>query len=164
MKTIDLNKLQAGDVLICVGKSELSKTILKATNGTYSHTAQVIDNKNGKTVIFEAQADGCDEIDFHDWLKKWDYDFIVFRNPNENARNLSNWFLQFKGVKYDKKGFAVGLLKSLFRFKRMSEKYRNNGYFWCSELTMKPYVENPEQYTPQKVYEWLIANNWIEIK
>ena len=45
----------------------------------------------------------------------------------------------------------------------MKEKYRNNGLFWCSELTMKPYVKNPEQFTPQDVYEWLIDNANFEI-
>jgi len=106
-------------------------------------------------------------------LKQWQYDFnysyVVFRSIDK-GRDLSNWFMQFSGVKYDKKGLAVGLFKSLvkniFNTKStMKEKYRNNGLFWCSELTMKPYVANPEQFSPQDVYEWLIDNaNFETIK
>ena len=168
MKTIDVNKLQANDILICRGDRALSKAILKATGGEWSHTAQVI-KLNGKPYIFDAQEGGCMARTFEKWKDDFDYDFVVFRR--NDANDFSDWFMQFSGVKYDKKGLVVGLgkafIKNLFKTKdEMKEKYRNNGLFWCSELTMKPYVSNPEQYTPQDVYNFVKRNRnvWTEIK
>jgi len=160
-------ELKANDILVCVGKSQLSKTILKATNGNYSHTAQVIE-LNGRLYIFDAQEGGCMPRLYDVWMREFDYEYVVFRNPNP-TNDLSDWFMQFSGVRYDKKGFAVGLGKSLIKniFKTkdtMHERYRNNGLFWCSELTMKPYVNDPEQYAPQDVYDFLIRNKWLQIK
>ena len=158
--------LQANDILVCVGQSQLSKTILKATDGQWSHTAQVIE-LNGILYIFDAQEGGCMPRTLKQWQYDFNYSYVVFRSIDK-GRDLSNWFMQFSGVKYDKKGLAVGLFKSLvkniFNTKStMKEKYRNNGLFWCSELTMKPYVANPEQYAPQDVYEWLIKHPNFEL-
>lgn len=168
MKTIDINLLQANDILICVGKSPLANTILKATGGQWSHTAQVIE-LNGIKYIFDAQEGGCMPRTFEQWKAEFNYEFVVFRKTQQ--RDLSDWFMQFSGTKYDKKGLAVGLGKSFFKNlfntdTKMKEKYRNNGLFWCSELTMKPYVDNPEQFAPQDVYEWVKRNKniWTEIK
>ena len=159
-------ELKKNDILVCVGRSALSKAILKATDGQYSHTAQVIE-LNGELFIFDAQEGGCMPRTIKQWEYDFDYDYVVFRHIQE-YRDLSMWFMQFSGVKYDKKGLAVGLFKSLVKniFRTndtMKEKYRNNGLFWCSELTMKPYVKNPEQFSPQDVYEWLIDNANFEI-
>lgn len=170
MRNIDKNKLKANDVLLCVGESELSKAILKATNGKFSHTAQIIElNFEGKKEIFvfDAQKGGCIARPFDNWIREFGYDFKVFRNPEER-NNLSRWFMQFSGVQYDFKGLATGLFKSLIKntFKtksQMKESFRNNGLFWCSELTMKPYVQNPEQFSPQNVFEYVTFNKWIEI-
>ena len=158
--------LKAGDILVCRGNSKLSKTIMSATKGEFSHTAQVI-SLNGILYIFDAQKGGCMARTFKEWKRKYNYDFEVFRSRREIPKYYSDHMMLYSGVEYDKKGLAVGLFKSLFlklfKRKEMSEKYRNNGLFWCSELTMKFHVLNPEQYTPQKVYEWLIANNWIKV-
>lgn len=168
MKTIDEALLQPNDILICVGHSTLSKTILKATGGEWSHTAQVI-KLNGKLYIFDAQEGGCMPRTFEKWKQDFDYDFVIYRR--NVSEDFSDWFMQFSGVKYDKKGLAIGLGKSLIKniFKtqdKMKEKFRNNGLFWCSELTMKPYVSNPEQFSPQDVYDWVRRNKniWTEIK
>jgi hypothetical protein len=168
MKTIDLNLLQPSDILICVGNSVLAKTILKATGGQWSHTAQVIE-LNGIKYIFDAQEGGCMPRTFDRWKREFDYEFKVFRRTP--TKDLSDWYMQFSGTRYDKKGLAVGLGKSLIKNvfstkQQMKDKYRNNGLFWCSELTMKPYVDNPEQFTPQDVYEWVTRNKnlWVEIK
>jgi len=158
--------LQENDILICLGQSKLSKTILSATNGQWSHTAQVV-KLNNELYVFDAQEGGCMPRTLKQWQYDFNYTYIVFRSIDK-GRDLSDWFMQFSGVKYDKKGLAVGLFKSLVKniFKTkstMKEKYRNNGLFWCSELTMKPYVKNPEQFTPQDVYEWLIDNANFQI-
>jgi hypothetical protein len=159
--------LKANDILICRGNSELSKTILKATDGEFSHTAQIIE-LNGLIYVFDAQKGGCMPRTFENWKREFNYTFEVYRNPKENQKDLSNWFMQFSGVKYDVKGLSIGLIKSFvkntFNAKtQMKEKFRNNGLFWCSELSMKPYVMNPEQFSPQDVFEWLVFNKWKKI-
>lgn len=170
MRNIAKHKLKANDILICTGEGEVSKAILKATKGTYSHTAQIIEltfeGKN-EIFVFDAQKGGCIPRTFDEWIRTFNYEFRVFRNPNER-NNLSRWFMQFSGVEYDFKGLTVGLIKSFLKntFKtkaQMKKEFRNNGLFWCSELTMKPYVQDPEQYAPQDVFEWLVSNNWKEI-
>ena len=168
MKVSNPELLEPSDILICVGSGALSKTILKATGGEWSHTAQVI-KLNGKLYIFDAQEGGCMPRTFERWQREFEYDFRVFRRiPN---KDLSDWYMQFSGTKYDKKGLAVGLGKSFVKNllktnATMKEKFRNNGLFWCSELTMKPYVDNPEQFTPHDVFEWVTRNKnpWVEIK
>lgn len=167
MKTIDENLLQPSDILICVGSGTLSKAILNSTGGEWSHTAQVIE-LNGLKYIFDAQEGGCMPRTFEKWKHDFGYEFKVFRRVP--AKDLSDWFMQFSGTKYDKKGLGVGLIKSFIKNtfntkSQMKEKFRNNGLFWCSELTMKPYVDNPEQFSPQDVYEWVKRNKniWVEI-
>ena len=173
MKTISVNRLRAGDILLCVGDSETAKTILKSTGGKFSHTAVVVEI-NGILYVFDAQLKGCKPMLLDNWIRKWEYEFRVFRNPNPKISDvaLSNWYLQFSGVDYDVKGFSVGIVKSflinsklsfLVSNKTMHEKYKNNGLFWCSELTMKLYVEDAHQYTPQNVFDWVQKNNWYEI-
>ena len=62
-------ELKKNDILVCVGRSALSKTILKATDGQWSHTAQVIE-LNGELFIFDAQEGGC----MPRTIKQWEYD------------------------------------------------------------------------------------------
>jgi len=42
MKTIDIYLIKTGDVGLCIGTSELSQTIQKATDSIYSHTTNFI--------------------------------------------------------------------------------------------------------------------------
>lgn len=155
-------KYTTGDIIICRGHSSLSQMIMKATKSNYSHTAQFIWIDN-VLYVFDAQSNGSGLRKFEYWDSIYKYDFEVYR-PKSIMGNYVDFMLQFSGVPYDKKGLAVGLFKSLLikllKRKDMADKYRNNGLFWCSELTMKPYVTNPEDYTPQKVYDFCIENNF----
>lgn len=159
-----IKKYITGDILICRGKRALSKTIMTATDSDWSHTAQII-VLDSKVYLFDAQSNGCCLRTFEYWCNKYDYEFKVVR-PNIIREDYVSYMLQFSGVEYDKKGLAVGLFKSilnkvfgLFKSKDMKNKYRNNGKFWCSELTMKPYVTNPEDYSPNDVDLFFNENN-----
>lgn len=162
----NLRFIETGDIAICRGKSALSKTIMKATDSTWSHTAQFI-WLNNILYIFDAQANGVSLRKFEYWDSLYKYEFEIFR-PDKVVKNYADYMLQFSGVPYDVKGLSVGLFKSLliklFKKKDMANKYRNNGLFWCSELTMKPYVTNPEDYTPQKVYDYVILMSFKKIE
>jgi hypothetical protein len=156
---------QTGDILICSGKSTLSKTIMNATKSNFSHTAQII-ILNGIPYVFDAQKNGVCLRTIGYWKHTYQYEIITFR-PTRLIENYEQFMLGFAGVPYDKKGLIVGLFKSLlinlFKRKDMNDKFRNNGLFWCSELTMKPYVENPEDYTPQKVFDYCVQQNFEKI-
>lgn len=137
-----------------------------ATKSRFSHTAQII-ILNGIPYVFDAQNNGVCLRTVGYWKHTYNYDFKTFR-PTELLSNYEQFMLGFAGVPYDRKGLVVGLFKSLLikllKRKDMNDKFRNNGLFWCSELTMKPYVANPEDYTPQKVYDYCIENRFQEIE
>lgn len=159
MKTIDKSLIKTGDIGLCIGTSGLSQTIQKATSSIYSHTTNFI-WCDGVLYVLEAQADGVVMYTFEVWQRKYNYEFVVYRNtnclPEERFRRNA---MQYLGVKYDKKGLAVGLLASFLKRKDMAEKYRNNGMFWCSELTAKLHqILNSEDFSPKLIGEFSVKN------
>jgi hypothetical protein len=159
MKTINKSLIKTGDIGCCIGVSTLSKTIQKATDSIFSHTTQFI-WVDGVLFVIEAQAEGVVMYSYETWQRKYNYDFIIFRNPSclpeERWRKNA---MQYLGVKYDKKGLAVGLFASLLKRTDMHDKYRNNGMFWCSELTAKlALIQFPEDYSPKLIGEYGFKN------
>lgn len=169
MNTLDISKIQTGDTGLCEGTSELAKTIQHSTNSKFSHTCQFF-WLHGVLYVIDAQKDGVSPQTYKSWQREYGYKVTIYRNPNCLAENrwISN-AMQYSRVKYDKKGLIVGLIKSktlwFWKKKDMDDKYRNNGLFWCSEYTMKLIgVENPEDYSPQGVYEYCLKNNFLKIE
>lgn len=159
MKTIDISLIKTGDVGLCIGKSLISKTIQKATDSIYSHTTQFV-WVDGTLFVIEAQAEGVVMCTFDQWQRKYNYEFVVYRNPNcIPAERWRRNAMQYLGVKYDKKGLAIGLFASVLKRTNMADKYRNNGAFWCSELTAKlQQIECPEDYSPKLIAEYCVKN------
>jgi len=138
---------------------------MKATDSIYSHTTNFI-WIDGKLYVIEAQSEGVIMLPFETWQRKYNYEFVVYRNPNclEEKRFRMN-AMQYLGVKYDKKGLAVGLIASFLKRKDMSEKYRNNGMFWCSELTAKLHqILNAEDFSPKLIGEFSVINYNLILK
>ena len=105
---MDKTLIKTGDVAFCVGKSELSKAILKSTNGKFSHTAQFF-WLNEELYVIDAQENGVCPRKFDYWSKLYDYTFEVYRNPNPiNEMFWINKAMSYSGVPYDKKGLAIG--------------------------------------------------------
>jgi hypothetical protein len=154
-------ELKTGDILICRGKGELSKIIKKVTKSDWSHTAQIL-IINKIAYVIDAQKEGVLLRKFEFWLHEFEYKYEVYRDPFPISElyYIDN-ALQYSGLNYDFKGLGSGLLRTLLCYKEMPNKYRNNGKFWCSEYTMKLQgVEDPEEYSPDRVRNYLIQNNF----
>lgn len=152
---------RTGDTGFAIGKTELSKTIVSVA-GKYSHTFQFIEI-GGILCVFDAQIEGCYPMEFENWKNKFGYEIVVLRNPNEDINFLRNCVHYF-GIKYDVKGLAVGLFRSLLKRKKMAQKYRENGKFWCFELTARLlYFNDPENWNGEMIYNELINKGWKKI-
>lgn len=170
-----LEQYQTGDLFICSGTSEISNTIKLATGSAFSHTAQCL-WINEELYIIEAQKEGIVMYPFRTWVYKFNYTFLVYRNPNVKPEtDWSKNAMQYLGIGYDKKGLVHGLAKNILKqlvekvskkivAEDMPLKYRDNGLFWCSEYTMKLVgVKNPEDYSPKLVYEYCVKNKFIKL-
>jgi len=167
--------IKTGDIFICIGTSKISNIIQRATGSVYSHTSQSVWIDDDLFMI-EAQKEGVILLPFAVWVRKYNYDYTIFRDPFcYDEKNWTKNAFRYLGKPYDKKGLAHGLFKNAFKIivekftsrtvaEDMPLKYRNNGYFWCSEFTMKLIgVKNPEDYSPKMVYKYCLRNNFIKI-
>lgn len=173
---MNISNIKTGDYGICKADRAVSKTIKFSTGSEFSHTTQFY-WMYGVLYVIEAQDDGIVVLTFDAWRRKYNYEVEIFRDPFHPV-NESMWITHAKhylGVAYDRKGLAVGLFRSIVaRVKKflslkpntdMNDKYRNNGKFWCSEYTAKLIgVRNPEDYSPQNIYDYFKRNNWIKIE
>lgn len=159
---------RTGDIGFAIGHSELSNTILKATKSKFSHTFQFI-YLNHVLCVFDAQIEGCYPMEFENWKAKFGYDFVVLTRPENVAiGDFSNNCINYFGLKYDVKGLATGLFKSFtlkfWKKKDMNDKFRNNGKFWCFELTARLlHFPNPEDWTGEQIYDELISKKWLKL-
>lgn len=166
-----ITNIKTGAVGVCWANREISEVIKFSTNSKFSHTCQFF-WWNGILYVIDAQDRGFIPVTFENWKNKWKYEMIVFNPPYPiDEKQWCINAMNYSGVQYDKKGLAVGLFRSLINRgkeifgletnKDMKDKYRNNGLFWCSEATMRLIgAANPEDYSPQDVYDYLINNNW----
>jgi len=155
-------ELRTGDILICKSDRLISKIIQNVTNSEWNHTAQIIEI-NGKIYVIDAQKEGVIPRLLSFWNSEYGYKYEVYRKKTliKEIYFIDN-AMQYCGINYDKGGLGSGLFRTLFSFKTMPDKYRSNGKFWCSEYTMKLLgVQDPEEYSPQKVREYLISNDFL---
>jgi glycosyltransferase involved in cell wall biosynthesis len=154
-------ELKTGDILICRGNGKLSSIIKKVTKSEWSHTAQIL-VINDKVYVIDAQKEGILLRNLEFWKREYEYEFMIYRDkyPISDKAFISN-ALQYCGLKYDFVGLATGLFRTIFNFSSMPDKYRKNGKLWCSEYTMRLlFVHEPEEYTPQRVLDFLVQNNY----
>lgn len=173
---LDISNINTGDYGVCKADRAVSETIKFSTGSEFSHTTQFY-WYFGVLYVIEAQEYGIVELTYDAWRRKYNYEVEIFRNPTLSI-NEEMWVTRAKhylGVPYDRKGLAVGLARSIVeRIKKffslkpntdMNDKYRNNGKFWCSEYTAKLIgIHNPEDYSPQNIYDYFKRNNWIKIE
>ena len=160
-------EVKTGDILICKGKSWISRAIMKVTKGEWSHTAVAVEVW-GEIGVIEAQKNGVNFKMWDSWRRKWDYEFIVFRNMEEfSARDFSIKAFSVAGeTPYDWKTFFGRIPYRLFTGKG---KVKNNEQkkMICSEYTAwvwnLPLIKGVPQ-TPQEQFEYLSKNkNWIKL-
>jgi len=152
---------RSGDIGFAIGKSELSKTIT-AVAGKFSHTFQFIEI-GGVLCVFDAQIEGCYPMEFGNWMNKFGYEIVVLRSLKTDP-NFTRNCVHYFGIKYDVKGLGVGLFRSLLRCKNMHEKFRDNGKFWCFELTARLlHFPCPENWNGEQIYAQLIKKGYKKV-
>jgi hypothetical protein len=82
-----MKKLVTGDILHCTGKRPLSKLIRFFTKSKFSHTALFIRIWDQPYVI-DAQKDGVNVRPWEEWIKEYDYSFIVSRSSLCDEKEL----------------------------------------------------------------------------
>ena len=154
---VPVEQLQTGDILICTGKSFISKTIMKATKSTFSHSALYIPSWEQHGVI-DSQKDGTNWRPWNEWRGEYEYNYIVFRpifdfNEKEIAIKA---FSKAGNTGYD-------FISFIFRqpWKLITGSWRNRGNkekdkMICSEYTSWVWdLPNWWKLTPQDQYEYL---------
>lgn len=166
-----MENLKTGDILICKGKTWISRGIMKITKGKYSHTALVIQVGNLKCIA-EGQARGINLKDYKTWLYKWGYTYEIFRhNKNFDKNEISGRAIAKCGeTRYDWRTFFGRIprrliLKNSIDKRTESEKARK---MICSEFTAwvwKIRLRGTYEMTPQEQYNYLkISKDWDLIK
>lgn len=155
-------KLKPGDVLICKGKSWISKAIMKVTGGVYSHTA-LFASAWGSRGVIEAQKNGVNFKLWKSWRDKWDYDYIVFRYNKEfdHSKLMQKAFSKSGETRYDFFTFFLRIPYRLITGKN-KEKDNEDKKMICSEYTSWVWdIEGWYQMTPQEQYEYMVnSNDW----
>jgi len=153
--------LKTGDILICKGKSWISRAIMRVTKGTWSHSAIVVECW-GEPCIAEAQRRGVNLKDFKTWVDSWGYEYEVFRYKGDfSPKQISVKALAKCGeTKYDLKTFFLRipfrLLFKKHRVKRSQQK--QNEKFICSEFTSYVWnikIKGTHEITPQEQFDYL---------
>jgi hypothetical protein len=158
--------MKHGDILICRRKSFLSRLIRKVTKSEWSHTAMILEVW-GKIYILEMQRKGVELISYDEWVDKWGYEYVIFRNTkifNEKDLGVKALSIVGRKVKYDYFTF-------IFRipYKLVTKKYRYMGEeietkrMICSQLTgWLRDLPNWHKMTPESQFEYL-HQNWSVI-
>lgn len=154
--------LKVGDVLVCRGKSWISKAIMKITKGDYSHTALYAETW-GQGGVIEAQKNGVNFKLWEVWREKWGYDYIVYRcvKPFEEKELMLKAFSKSGETKYD---FFTFFRRAFGNRKKRDEQTETDKMI-CSEFTA--WVHNlPEAYdmTPSEQAKYFESSrDWIKI-
>jgi hypothetical protein len=157
-------RLKTGDILHCSGKRLLSKIIKKLTRSKFSHSALFIEIW-GQPYVIDAQSDGVNVRPFDEWLKKYDYNFIVHRFSGELDRMaLSKRAMTKVGhTGYDIEGLVIKqpikILTGTWK-----EKGDTTERMYCSEYVAWVYgVEKSYRMSPEDLYLWCKLNQFHEI-
>ena len=165
-------KIQTGDVANCYMRDKfLSKAISKVTNSDLCHTAIFI-YKDGVLNVAESQKDGFNTKTFDNWVKDYNYDYIITRPKLARTKHVLDQVDKYKGTTpYDKFSFfirqPIRLIKiwSNKRFGTNFNTWKDNGKedmkMYCSEVVAKIIgVPNYYEMTPKDVYEWQLNNGY----
>jgi hypothetical protein len=132
---INKRSLKEGDILICRGKSWISRAIMKVTKGEWSHTALVASSW-GSLGVIEAQRNGVNFKTWELWRKRWNYDYIVYRNilidTDQDRKDLMKKAFSVVGeTKYDYFTF----FRRAFGNRKKRSEAKELKKFICSEFT-----------------------------
>lgn len=141
-------ELKDGDILLCTGSGLIPNLIKKVTKSTYSHTALFV-TAHGCPGVIEAQIDGINWKPFDMWLKKYEYDYEVYRRrtiTNSGRERLAVKAFQKAGhVGYDLFSFIIRQPIKIFTGKwKYRGPEREVKFMICSEFVS--WVHNFEEW------------------
>lgn len=160
-----MNKLMTGDVLHCTGSSLLARLIRKFTKSKFSHTAFVVECW-GQIYIVDAQRDGVNPRPFEEWVKKYNYSYVVSRKKNPH-KDYGDWisiqaFKKVGSTPYDFASllFWYPLYILTGKWHGKTSRKNNDKRLYCSEY-VGWLVGIPDYWaaSPQEVYDYCIRHN-----
>ena len=155
--------LKTGDVLHCAGKRLISKLIRWATKSKFNHTALFIEIW-GQPYIIDAQENGVNVKTFEQWVKEYDYKYIVTRPPFEiDTKELSLKAMSKVGTTaYDFEGLLIKQPVELITGKWKKKKgTREQNKMYCSEYVAWVYnIEESYRTSPADFLEYCKNNKW----
>ena len=125
-------KLQNGDILICTSDRIIPRIIKWATKSKWSHTAQYFDGG-----ILEAQNKGVHFLMYDEWVKRYNYEYIIYRRRIISLEQLKERaFSKLGNTGYDYISFVIKHPIKLLTGKwiYLGEKNEERAMI-CSELT-----------------------------
>ncbi len=164
IKNPDLSKIKEGDLIICIGKSWISKAIMFFTKGIFSHTAYA-SSAWGNFGVIEAQRNGVNFKIWEVWRRKWNYDFVVFREVEPlNSRQLKAETKKAFSVCGETKYDYFTFFRRAFGDRKERDISKEEKKKICSEFT--GWLKNlPGWYdmTPQEQFDFLINSDSYRI-
>lgn len=147
--------LQDGDVLICTSNRIIPRLIKWATKSKWTHSCQYF-IKDGTEGILEAQEKGVHFLTYEDWVKRYNYEYIVYRRRIINLEQLKEKaFSKLGNTGYDYVSFMIKQPIKLLTGKWVYQGERIEGRAMiCSELTA--WIEGHRDYykmTPALIEE-----------
>jgi hypothetical protein len=148
--------LRTGDILHCKSKGLISFLISFFTKSDITHTALFI-SVWGEPFIIDAQKDGVNLRPFDEWLKKYNYTYIVSRPIGIEEKSLAFKAMKKLGITgYD---YVSLLLKYPIHF--IFKKWLKNSEqkMYCSEYVAWVLdIENYERLSPVDLYDYCKNN------
>ena len=164
--SLNIDELKTGDVLHCRGKSWLSKAIRWATKSEINHTALFIWIWC-EPYIIDAQDNGVNVKPFENWVKEYQYNFIIQRRPKVIAeKKIAVKAMSKVGLTaYDFEGLIIKqpieLLTGKWNKKPLNHEQDK---MYCSEFVSWVYgIEESYRYSPKDFLDYCEKNNWETI-
>jgi hypothetical protein len=157
-----LENLKTGDVLHCTGARLISRLIMKFTKSKVSHTAVFV-RIWGQPYIIDSQKDGTNVRPYNEWVKKYDYDYIVHRNPlliDEKTFALKA-FSKIGVTSYDFESLFLRYPWKILTGKWHYRGERETTRMFCSEYVA--WTHNINHYyrlSPEDLLQHCIKHNW----
>jgi hypothetical protein len=157
---------KTGDIFHCRSYGVIGRLIRWATGSIFNHSAVYIEIW-GQGYIIDSQRKGTNLIPFEEWEAKWNYKYVVHRDPFlTDHKYFSLRALSKSGnTGYDFASLLIRHPISLLtgRWKHKGDKEEKRMY--CSEyVAWCHHIEGSYRMTPQDLYEYCTVNNFEVIK
>ena len=160
--------LKKGDILHCTSNGWLGKAIQFFTRSRINHTALVLEVWN-ELYIIDSQRDGTNLRKAEDWIKEFNYKYIISRPKNQKDIYLNN----ISKRALSKSGITPYDFKSLFWYQPVYQITGNwkgkegpdaEGKMYCSEYVAWVYeLKNWWKLSPQDVFDYMYRSKQFDI-